>query len=359
MAEGPDLAAIEAAMNLAGKPSAPPEIKSKAPKDRGIDFDGGLIHTAGHGRTDNVPLNVPSGSYILPADIVSAFGQGNTIAGAHAIHQVLLDAPYHASPGPYGAKSLETKRGDGPPGPSPGGPPAPPPGNPEVTKNAIVPEAYQAQQDTPHFKAGGGANLMRAAGIMLYTKGPRPLVLFLKRGTGGDHAGEWCFPGGKVEPDENTAMAALRETQEESGIALPPQRLRPWSNRRNDGVDFATFAAEVPAPIRPRMDAESTDWRWAPYDDPPRPLHPGCPIALNHLRERLGKTGPQPSRGPMNPNRVPIIAAGGEYVMLPHEAQWVGDGDVNKGHRNLDNLVVDTRNKLRNTLSNLEPPKKD
>ena len=33
------------------------------------------------GRTDHLPVNVPSGAYVLTADIVSALGEGNTIAG--------------------------------------------------------------------------------------------------------------------------------------------------------------------------------------------------------------------------------------------------------------------------------------
>lgn len=33
------------------------------------------------GRTDHLPINVPAGAYVLTADIVSAYGEGNTIAG--------------------------------------------------------------------------------------------------------------------------------------------------------------------------------------------------------------------------------------------------------------------------------------
>jgi 8-oxo-dGTP pyrophosphatase MutT (NUDIX family) len=34
----------------------------------------------------------------------------------------------------------------------------------------------------------------KAAGILFVT--PDRQALFLKRGPGGDHPGEWCFPGG-------------------------------------------------------------------------------------------------------------------------------------------------------------------
>lgn len=33
------------------------------------------------GRADAVPVDVPTGSYVIPADVVSALGQGNTAAG--------------------------------------------------------------------------------------------------------------------------------------------------------------------------------------------------------------------------------------------------------------------------------------
>lgn len=41
----------------------------------------GAIHSSVAGRTDHLPMNVKSGSYVLPADVVSAMGEGNTAAG--------------------------------------------------------------------------------------------------------------------------------------------------------------------------------------------------------------------------------------------------------------------------------------
>lgn len=41
----------------------------------------GPIHSNVAGRTDHLPVNVPSGSYVIPADIISAMGEGNTMAG--------------------------------------------------------------------------------------------------------------------------------------------------------------------------------------------------------------------------------------------------------------------------------------
>jgi len=41
----------------------------------------GPIHSNVAGRTDHLPMHVPSGAYVIPADIVSALGEGNTMAG--------------------------------------------------------------------------------------------------------------------------------------------------------------------------------------------------------------------------------------------------------------------------------------
>lgn len=49
---------------------------------------GGLFHSTGPGRTDNMHVSVPHNSYIVPADVVSGLGQGNTLAGAKALDSI-------------------------------------------------------------------------------------------------------------------------------------------------------------------------------------------------------------------------------------------------------------------------------
>lgn len=48
---------------------------------------GPIIGTTG-GRADKRPMNVPEGSYIVPSDIVSALGEGNTAAGQKVIASI-------------------------------------------------------------------------------------------------------------------------------------------------------------------------------------------------------------------------------------------------------------------------------
>jgi hypothetical protein len=59
-----------------------------------------------------------------------------------------------------------------------------------------------------------------------------------------------------------------------------------------------------------------------------------------------------------SPNPVPIIAAGGEYVIHPEDVRWLGDGDVDRGHKKLDDFVNKMRAKTIKTLKNLPGPKK-
>ena len=57
----------------------------------------GFIHSPVPGRTDRLPMGVKGGSYVLPADTVSAVGQGNSLAGAHALTRLFGMGPYGSS----------------------------------------------------------------------------------------------------------------------------------------------------------------------------------------------------------------------------------------------------------------------
>lgn len=48
----------------------------------------GPIHSLVAGRTDHLPMHVPSGAYVIPADIVSALGEGNTMAGFRILNDM-------------------------------------------------------------------------------------------------------------------------------------------------------------------------------------------------------------------------------------------------------------------------------
>lgn len=59
---------------------------------------GGLFHGATPGRADKVPVSVPAKSYVIPADVVSGIGQGNTSSGAKVLDN-MFGTPYGVKAG--------------------------------------------------------------------------------------------------------------------------------------------------------------------------------------------------------------------------------------------------------------------
>jgi hypothetical protein len=57
-------------------------------------------------------------------------------------------------------------------------------------------------------------------------------------------------------------------------------------------------------------------------------------------------------------DHVPIIAAGGEYIIHPEVVKDIGHGDVKKGHTVLDKFVLKVRSEHIKTLKKLPGPKR-
>jgi hypothetical protein len=64
--------------------------------ERGLN-ESGFLHTAGPGRGDNIGITPKMQSYVLPADVISGAGQGNSLSGAKA-----LEGTLSGKIGPYG-----------------------------------------------------------------------------------------------------------------------------------------------------------------------------------------------------------------------------------------------------------------
>lgn len=67
----------------------------------------GPIHSSVAGRTDHLPMHVASGSYVIPADIISALGEGNSMAGFKVAQSIF------SVPGPYGQRAGAMPYGGG------------------------------------------------------------------------------------------------------------------------------------------------------------------------------------------------------------------------------------------------------
>lgn len=67
----------------------------------------GLLRSHVPGREDRLPMSVPVDSYVIPADIVSALGQGNTDAGAAILDQMFRSSRGRAAGGRAGGPSTD------------------------------------------------------------------------------------------------------------------------------------------------------------------------------------------------------------------------------------------------------------
>ena len=131
----------------------------------------GAINTATPGRADAHPTHVPPGSYVMPADIVSMMGEGNTAAGQQMLAKMFLPlqaqsgkqialmaqgAPFGGTGAPFGAQmpDLRTKAMRPPPSPAPYAPPKPKlPAFGTQAHGGVVPE--EPRPGTPINISGG------------------------------------------------------------------------------------------------------------------------------------------------------------------------------------------------------------
>ena len=109
-----------------------------------------------------------------------------------------------------------------------------------------------------------------AAVLIAVTDQPEPgVVLTLRRPDMRTHAGQIAFPGGRIDPGEEPAAAALREAWEELGLepaaVTPISVLDPY--RTITGYHVTPLLGVIPPglPLAPH-EAEVADWFEAPLD---------------------------------------------------------------------------------------------
>ena len=88
---------IAAGRAMGGPPNNPMASWSEHAEARSLMH--GPIMSSVPGRTDAHQAAVPSGSYVVPADIVSGRGQGNTAAGMNVLQHMFRMGPYGSAPG--------------------------------------------------------------------------------------------------------------------------------------------------------------------------------------------------------------------------------------------------------------------
>lgn len=114
-----------------------------------------------------------------------------------------------------------------------------------------------------------------AAGALVFDAQGRLLVIRRAHEPG---LGKLGLPGGVIEPGETGEQAAARETFEEVGLRLPPERFRSWLTLPNTYLyqeylwpTFDLFyAVRLDDPVKLQPDpAEVSEVLWLPLDDVP------------------------------------------------------------------------------------------
>jgi 8-oxo-dGTP diphosphatase len=101
-------------------------------------------------------------------------------------------------------------------------------------------------------------------------------LVLLGRRLGAHGAGEWSFPGGKVDAGEPPAAAAARELAEETGLVATSVTPIGWTNDvfAAEGLHFVTLHHLVEATGEPEvLEPDKVEgWSWHAWDALPDPL---------------------------------------------------------------------------------------
>jgi len=132
----------------------------------------GPIRSPVAGRTDHLPMHVHSGSYVIPADIISAMGEGNTEAGFKVANTIFTPVP-----GMKGAPGMDAQLGL--PGRAEGGQISPPvpivaAGGEYVIHPEDVTRIGGGNIDLGHRELDSFVKMMRAKTVQTLRKLPGP-----------------------------------------------------------------------------------------------------------------------------------------------------------------------------------------
>lgn len=133
--------------------------------------------------------------------------------------------------------------------------------------------------------------LFGAAGLMLVAHGSdQPHVLLQLRSEWSHHGGTWGLPGGALDSHEDHIMAALRETEEETGVVADDVTVIDVVHVDHGPWAYATVIATARDFLTVHTSEESTELAWVPWHQVhDRELHPSFRAALP-LLEHAART---------------------------------------------------------------------
>jgi hypothetical protein len=358
---------------------------------RGGKVHKGAIHSSVAGRTDHLPMHVASGSYVIPADIISAMGEGNSMAGFKVAQNIFSSKNRDITKGtPYGESGLPYSKAEGGrlgyydggdttssgaalksghqsnmaagtanqiakaadrPKPAPnysnarqtdGGNSRP---RPQARPADMAPAQAERYTNAWDMINGGGKGAgYKNLGDMfdgggMGAKGDRPAFgdVLMGKTNGYNSWLDRVNGGGKGGSLFNPSAGSVAAPA--AGTAAAPEGTKPsWLNRNAGLVGAGLGLIAGVGPI-----AGATVGNLFKKDD--------------QGQSKVGKFFNFADGGATS--GVPIVAAGGEYVIPPEDVVHIGGGDLDHGHKVLDAFVKKMRQKTIKTLQNLPGPKKD
>ncbi|MFV1366027.1 MULTISPECIES: NUDIX hydrolase [Mycolicibacterium] len=132
-----------------------------------------------------------------------------------------------------------------------------------------------------------------AAGLLLRAPDPggSAAVLLQHRAAWSHQGGTWGLPGGARDSHETAEEAAVREAQEEAGLAAERLTVRTTvvtaevSGPGGAYWSYTTVIADAPEQLETTPNRESAELRWVPVGQVGElPLHPGFAASWERLR---------------------------------------------------------------------------
>jgi hypothetical protein len=181
--------------------------------------------------------------------------------------------------------------------------------------------------------------------------------------------------GGAIQTALSLARARRRA---DGGMASPPWYVR--AEARNIGhvgpvmsavpgrtdrhnINVASGSYVLPAETVSHMGQSNT---LAGFQRAGQMFGPGGPYGSGAMKIAHGSLPKPPrpmglsseggARGEGEHTLVPVVVAGGEYIIPPEVVRAMGHGDLKEGHKALDEFVMKTRRDHLKTIKKLKPP---
>jgi hypothetical protein len=356
---------------------------------RGGKVHKGAIHSSVAGRTDHLPMHVASGSYVIPADIISAMGEGNSMAGFKVAQNIFGGTKDITKGTPYGESGLPySKAGGGRLGYYDGGDTtskgtALKSGSGSMSAPTTAKQTVAAAPQRPQPASNYSSPRQTDGNNGGYSQRPqaRPADLAPAQAERYINAWDMINGGGKGAGYTNFGdmingggMNAKGEGGLGNALMGKTNGYTGWFDRINGGGKggslFNPSTGSVAAPAAGTAAQPEGGFKDTSLFNRAKPLI-GMMVAgpAGYL---AGKAIRKDNSGTSGLNKffngkaaggatdaVPIVAAGGEYVIPPEDVVRIGGGDLDHGHKVLDAFVKKMRQKTIKTLQSLPGPKKD